>query len=214
MKKCLLVIVLVWFVLQFMPRVSAQQEDQESKGKQYTGVPWAYGFPASGTPAEIAAALAPRGGRGGGGRGGAAAPAAPAAPAEDEDVIRHVPGSSQAFNLKQVGSNTSPADWFPEDHPKMPEVVAHGKRPAVNACGFCHYPNGKGRPNNAGPAGLPANYILQQLEDFTTGARTSWDKRKRNTTQMIDIAKALSPEEAKAAAEYFAALKWTPWFKV
>src|SRR5712692_5408378 len=83
MKKFLWVIVLVWFVLQFMPRVSAQQEEPESKSKQYTGVPWAYGFPASATPAEIAAALAPRGGRGGGGRGGAAAPAAPAEPAED-----------------------------------------------------------------------------------------------------------------------------------
>jgi cytochrome c553 len=222
MKKFLSVIVLVWFVLQFMPRVSAQQEEQESKSKQYTGVPWAYGFPASATPAEIAAALAPRGGRGGGGAGGGArgggrggaAAAAPAEPAEDQDVIRHVPGSSMAFNLRQVGSNTSPADWFPEDHPTMPEIVAHGKRPAVNACGFCHYPNGKGRPNNAGPAGLPANYILQQLEDFSTGARTSWDKRKRNTTQMIDIAKALTPEDAKIAAEYFSSVKWSPYIKV
>jgi cytochrome c553 len=219
MKKFLSVIVLVWFVLQFMPRVSAQQEEPESKTKQYTGLPWAYGFPASATPAEIAAALAPRGGRGGGargggGRGGAAAQAAPAEPKEDMDAIRHVPGSSLAFNLRQVGSNTSPADWFPEDHPRMPEVVAYGRRPAVNACGFCHYPNGKGRPNNAGPAGLPANYILQQLEDFATGARTSWDKRKRNTTQMIDIAKALTPEDAKVAAEYFASTKWSPWIKV
>jgi cytochrome c553 len=219
MKKLLLVIVLVWFVVQFMPRVSAQQEEQESKSKQYTGLPWAYGFPASATPAEIAAALAPRGGRGGGGarggggRGGAAA-AAPAEPAEDLDAIRHVPGSSLAFNLREVGSNTSPADWFPQDHPTMPEIVAHGKRPSVNACGFCHYPNGKGRPNNAGPAGLPANYILQQLEDFTTGARTSWDKRKRNTTQMIDIAKALTPEDAKIAAEYFSSVKWSPYIKV
>jgi cytochrome c553 len=225
MKKVLLVTVLVWLVLQFMPRVSAQQEESDSKTKQYTGLPWAYGFPASATPAEIAAALAPRGGRGGGGGGaaggarggggrGGAAPAAPAEPAEDLDAIRHVPGSNLAFNLRQVGSNTSPADWFPEDHPKMPEVVAHGKRPAVNACGFCHYPNGKGRPNNAGPAGLPANYILQQLEDFTTGARTSWDKRKRNTTQMIDIAKALTPEDAKVAADYFASVKWSPYIKV
>jgi cytochrome c553 len=84
----------------------------------------------------------------------------------------------------------------------------------VNACGFCHYPNGKGRPNNAGPAGLPVNYILQQLHDFSTGARSSWDKRKRNTTQMIDIAKGLTPEGAKAAAEYLSSMKWTPWVKV
>ena len=223
MKKSLSAIVLVWLALQFMPRVSAQQQP-ELKSKD-TGVPWAYGFsgPATAAPAPGAGPAAGGGGRGGG-RGGAAAPAAggagrggaaaPAAPAEDVEAIRHVPGSTQAFNLRQVGSNTAPADWFPEDHPTMPEVVAHGKRPAVNACGFCHYPNGKGRPNNAGPAGLPANYILQQLEDFTTGARTSWDKRKRNTTQMIDIAKGLTPEDAKAAAEYFASIKWTPWIKV
>ena len=95
----------------------------------------------------------------------------------------------------------------------MPPVVAHG-REAVRACGFCHYPNGKGRPNNAGPAGLPANYILQQLEDFVAGARTSFDKRKRNTSQMVAIAKALTPEEAKAAADYFASMKWTSWVRV
>jgi cytochrome c553 len=220
--------VLVWFVLQFMPRVNAQQEEQESKSKQ-TGLAWAYGFPAAGTQAQIVAALfpAPRGQRGGGGggaapggqRGGAPAPAAPAEPAEDLDAIRHVPGSNLAFNLRQVGSNTAPADWFPEDHPKMPEIVAHGKKATgnaaqVNACGFCHYPNGKGRPNNAGPAGLPANYILQQLDDFASGARNSWDKRKRNTQQMIDYAKGVTPEEAKAAAEYFASVKWTPYIKV
>src|SRR5438046_9786745 len=92
MKKALWVIVLVWFVLQFMPRVNAQQEEQESKGKQ-TGLAWAYGFPAAATQAQIVAAMfpAPRGQRGGGApgggggqRGGGAAPA-PAEPAEDLD---------------------------------------------------------------------------------------------------------------------------------
>jgi hypothetical protein len=48
-----------------------------------------------------------------------------------------------------------PADWYPGDHPKMPDVVAHGRRPDVHACSLCHYPNGKGRPENAGVAGLP-----------------------------------------------------------
>ncbi len=130
------------------------------------------------------------------------------------DAVRHVPGSSQALTLRQVESNTGPGDWFPEDHPTMPEVVAHGRRPAVNACAFCHYPNGQGRPNNAPVAGLPANYILQQLEDFASGARSSWDKRKRNTGQMIGFAKALTPEDARAAAEYFSSIKARPWIKV
>jgi cytochrome c553 len=132
------------------------------------------------------------------------------------DAIHHVPGSSQALSIRQIDNNQAPGDWFPEDHPKMPEVVAHGQKApaAINACGFCHYPNGKGRANNAGPAGLPAAYILQQLEDFVNGARTSYDKRKRNTQQMIDIAKGLTPENAKAAADYFASMKWTPYIKV
>jgi cytochrome c553 len=211
-------VALIWSLLSFAPRASAapqQQRGAAAAPSKDAGLPWAYGF-ATSTPAAPPAggAGAGRGGAGGGGGGAAAAPAAPAAPPEDTDAIRHVPGSTQAFSLKQVDNNAGPADWFPGDHPHMPDIVANGRKPAVNACGFCHYPNGKGRPNNAGPAGLPANYILQQLEDFASGARTSWDKRKRNTGQMIDIAKALKPEEAKAAAEYLSSMKWTPWVKV
>jgi cytochrome c553 len=125
-----------------------------------------------------------------------------------------LPAATAAFSLKQIDDNFGPADWFPGDHPQMPEPVAHGRKPDVPACGFCHYPNGKGRPNNAGPAGLPAAYILQQLEDFKDGARKSWDTRKRNTNQMITIAKGLNDDEMKVAAEYFASMKWTPWIKV
>jgi cytochrome c553 len=200
-------VMLVWSMLQFAPRLSAAPQQQAGEQNEYAGLPWAYGYrtPFSATPAPRGRGAAGRGGAAGG--GGAAA-----APAEDESAIRHVPGSTLAFTIKQIDSN-DPADWFPQDHPPMPQVVAHGRQ-GVRACGFCHYPNGKGRPNNAGPAGLPANYILQQLEDFANGARHPYDPRKRNTQQMIDIAKALTPEDAKAAADYFASMKWTPWVKV
>jgi len=171
------------------------------------GLPWAYGF---GTPVP-----APAGARGGGGAPAAAPAPAPAEAPEDMEAPRKVPGSDATFTLKEVGSNQAPADWFPQDHPAMPEIVAHGdKAEMVNACGFCHYPNGKGRPNNAGPAGLPAEYILQQIQDFKDGARSSYDKRKRNTGQMIAIAQGLSPEEAETAAKYFSSMKWTPYVKV
>jgi cytochrome c553 len=96
----------------------------------------------------------------------------------------------------------------------MPDVVAHGKKPAARACSLCHYPNGKGRPENAGVAGLPVSYFLQQLNDFRNGNRKSAEPRKTNTNGMIDIAKALNEEEMKAAAEYFGSMKWTPWIKV
>lgn len=207
MKKSLGTIALVWLALQFMPRVGAQQQPQTPTDD---GLPWAYGFSTPATAAPGPGAAPAGGGRGRGAGGGRPT----VAPEAEMDVIRHVPGSTQAFTLRQVDNNTAPADWFPGDHPPMPEVVAHGRRPAVNACAFCHYPNGNGRPNNAGLAGLPANYILQQLDDFARGARNSWDKRKRNTTQMIDFAKSLTPEDAKEAAEYFASITPQPWIKV
>lgn len=181
------------------PQRGQQEPDQKNMNQ---GIPWAYGFA---TPYDPAAPPAARG----------AAAAAPAAEPEDRETPRHLPGTNIALAIKEIDNNYAPGDWFPQDHPPMPEIVAHGDKPdKVNACGFCHYPNGKGRPNNAGPAGLPAEYILQQIDDFKNGARTSWDKRKRNTGQMIDIAKGLTPEEAKAGAEYFASMKWTPYVKV
>ena len=96
----------------------------------------------------------------------------------------------------------------------MPDVVAHGKKPDVFACSLCHYPNGKGRPENAGVAGLPVPYFIQQMNDFRSGERKSSEPRKANTNTMITIAKGMTEDEIKAAAEYFGSMKWTPWIKV
>ena len=159
--------------------------------------PWAYGFPS-------AATVPP-----------AAPPAAPAAAAPAPDVTpRQIPGSRASFTLAQIRDGFGPADWFPGDHPVMPDIVAHGKRPDVRACSLCHYPNGKGRPENAGVSGLPVSYFIQTMADFKSGARKSADSRKGNTNLMIAYAKAMSDDEVKAAAEYFGAMKWTPWITV
>ena len=96
----------------------------------------------------------------------------------------------------------------------MPEIVAHGRRPDVRACALCHYPNGKGRAENAPIAGYPVAYFIQQMNDFKNGNRKSADPRKANTNAMIAIAKAMTDEEIKAAAEYFGSMPWTPWIKV
>ena len=154
--------------------------------------PWAYGFPA-----------AP-----------GAEPAAPAAAPAPDVTPRRVPGSTGSFTLAQIRDGFGPADWFPGDHPSMPEIVAHGKRPEVRACSLCHYPNGKGRPENAGVSGLPVAYFVQTMADFKSEARKSADTRKSNTNLMISYAKNMTDEEVKAAAEYFGAMKWTPWIKV
>jgi len=128
--------------------------------------------------------------------------------------MKQVPGSTLSFTRAQISDGFGPADWFPGDHPTMPDVVAHGRRPDVRACGLCHYPNGKGRPENAGVAGLPVAYFIQQMEDFRKDMRKSAEPRKANTNVMITIAKGMTPEEIKAAAEYFGSMKWTPWMRV
>jgi cytochrome c553 len=145
----------------------------------------------------------------------APAPGAPAAaPAPDDGSLKRLEGATGGFTLTQIRDGFGPADWYPGDHPAMPDVVSHGKRPDVRACGLCHYPNGKGRPENAGVAGLPVSYFLQTMADFRSGARKSAEPRKANTNAMITIAKGMTEEELKAAATYFGSMKWTPWIKV
>jgi cytochrome c553 len=154
---------------------------------------WAYAIPA---PPDNAA------------RGGAPAAAAP------DTSPKQLPGSALTFTRQQISDGFGPADWFPSDHPSMPDIVAHGKRPDVRACGLCHYPNGKGRQENAGVAGLPISYFVQTMNDFKNGVRKSSEPRKTNTNLMVGYAKAMTPEEIRQAAEYFGAMPWTPWVKV
>ena len=136
--------------------------------------PWAYGFAA---PAVA---------------GPPPAPAPAATPVKDDGTLRHVAGSTAGFTLTQIRDAYGPADWYPGDHPTMPDIVAHGRRADVIACGLCHYPNGKGRPENAGVAGLPAAYIMQTMADFKSGARKSADSRKDNTNRMIGFAQKMT----------------------
>ena len=161
--------------------------------------PWAYGF----TSAPGPAATAPP-----------PAPAAPATPPAPDPTPRQLPDSTATFTLAEIRNGFGPADWFPGDHPAMPEIVARGKRPDVRACALCHYPNGKGRPENAGVSGLPVSYFIQTMADFKNGTRKSADSRKANTNIMIAIAKGMTDDEIKIAADYFAAMPWTPWIKV
>jgi len=141
-------------------------------------------------------------------------PPPPAQPAPDDGSMKSLPGSTLHFTLTQIRDPFGPADWYPADHPTMPDVVAHGRRPDVRACSLCHYPNGKGRPENAPVAGFPKEYFIQQMMDFRNGLRKSADPKKANTNIMIGFAKSMTDDEIKQAAEYFSSMKWTPWIKV
>ena len=145
--------------------------------------------------------------------GSTPAPAAPAAP--DDGSMKTLQGSTGKFTLTQIRDGFGPADWHPGDHPTMPDIVARGRKDAnVRACALCHYPNGKGRAENAPVSGLPVSYFIQQMADYRAGTRKSADPKKGNTNAMIAIAKGMTDEEIKASAEYFGSMKWTPWIKV
>ena len=142
------------------------------------------------------------------------AAAAPATPPPPDTSMKHLEGNSAQFTRAQIADRYGPADWYPGDHPPMPDVVAHGKKPEVWACGLCHYPNGKGRQENAGVSGLPVAYFIQTMNDFKNDLRKSAEPRKANSKLMAGFAKNMTDDEIKAAAEYFGAMKWTPWIKV
>jgi cytochrome c553 len=135
-------------------------------------------------------------------------------PAPDDGTLRRVPGSSVAFTLTQIRDLFSVPDWRPDDHPAMPEIVKHGAKPAVFACGYCHLPNGLGRPENSSLAGLPAEYIVQQVTDFRNGTRKSSELQSLPVNLMIAVSKAVSDADLKIAAEYFSALQPKPWIRV
>jgi cytochrome c553 len=141
-------------------------------------------------------------------------PPAGAKPADDDGSAKHVPGSTAAFTLKEIKDLYNVPDWHPDNHPAMPDVVAHGPRPGVFACGFCHLPNGLGRPENSSLAGLPATYIAQQVADFKSGARKSSEPASLPVNLMIALAKGATEAEVQTAAEYFATLKAKPWIRV
>lgn len=167
--------------------------------------PWAYGFTAGGAepaappcamdskPLDCARLGAPR----------------------PKDVIHKLPDTDKSFTEYAIHYDYGPADWYPDDHPPMPEIVAHGRESdKLRPCSLCHYPNGQGKPENAPVAGLPAAYILQQLQAFRNGTRRSADPRKANTNEMIQIARHLTEAEMQEVATYFSSITWRPWVRV
>jgi cytochrome c553 len=135
-------------------------------------------------------------------------------PIEDRTVtkwnptrIKRVPGSPKEYDEATIHSGYNEPDWFPEDHPSAPTIVQFGRREAkVRACGFCHGITGLARPESAALAGLSVNYFLAQIEAFKKGNRPVAPPRSPSGMQP-PFFENLTAEDARAAAEYFAALK-------
>jgi cytochrome c553 len=142
-------------------------------------------------------------------------PTAPGAkPSPSDPAPKQVPGSTVSLTVAQTRDAFNPPDWHPSGHPAMPQAVAHGRRPELRACGFCHLVNGQGRPENASLAGLPAAYIIQQMADFKNGDRKSAEPKMGPPNAMIQDAKAATDDEVKTAAAYFASFPYRKWVRV
>jgi cytochrome c553 len=128
--------------------------------------------------------------------------------------VEHLPGSTASYTRAEINNIFVVPDWYPDAHPPMPEVVAHGRKPDVYSCGHCHLPNGQGRPENASVAGLPAEYIIQQMADFKNGLRKGSDPEMLSVNNMVKLAKSASDEDVKAAAAYFSSIPLKPWIRV
>lgn len=137
------------------------------------------------------------------------------APPADDGTAFGVPGSEVKFTRTQLRDFFSPPDWYPNDHPAMPPLVAQGAKPDSFACGFCHLPSGLGRPENAPIAGLPASYIIRQVREMASGERKSALPDRYPQALMTKVAiQAAHQQGLDDAARYFASLKHTSMSKV
>ena len=129
-------------------------------------------------------------------------------PADAAEVSPPVglPGTDLRFAEGALHDGYLAPDWFPDSHPPAPTPVLKGRRGEVAACGYCHLPDGSGRPENAGLSGLPADYIRRQVAAFRAGTRTSAAPDYVPTRLMAQVAANATDAEIDAAAAYFAAI--------
>jgi cytochrome c553 len=108
-------------------------------------------------------------------------------------------GSSKTYTPEEIDNLLAPPDWLPNDHPPAPSIVQKGHAGAL-ACGSCHLMSGTGHPESADVTGFSAEYLMQQMADFKSGAR-------KDVARMNGIAKELSDDETREAVAWFALLK-------
>jgi cytochrome c553 len=128
--------------------------------------------------------------------------------ADDGKPLR-VPGSSRSYTRDEINARMDAPDWFPDEHPPMPAIVAHGNGTTVRACIGCHLPQGLGHPENSRLAGSTASYLARQLADFRSGVRGG-----EGAGNMTKFSQAMTDDDVRAASAYFAALKPTQWTRV
>lgn len=116
-------------------------------------------------------------------------------PDPDDRKPKRLLGGARAYTFSHIEDSFAPADWYPAEHPRMPEVpVARGRKPDVRACSGCHLPNGVGHPQSANLTGLSPDYLLA---DFKSGARAA-----KTTELMKPVASQLTLQQMIDVAAY------------
>ncbi len=118
----------------------------------------------------------------------------------DISGYKYLEGSIKKYKQEEIDNVFNAPDWFPDEHTEMPKIVSVGNGKDVQACALCHLPNGLGHPESANLAGLPSNYLVRQMQEYAS-------KLRDEPSPMSKIAKAMTVEDIKLVADYFAKLK-------
>ena len=116
-------------------------------------------------------------------------------PPKDPKALLHLTGSTRTYRRDQLLSSVP--DWWPQDHPSMPTIVAAGRDKGM-PCAECHGPTGSGIPHTATLTGLPTAYIIEQVRAFRDGSRAN--------DEMHFEASNISDADVQQAAAYFSGL--------
>jgi len=127
--------------------------------------------------------------------------------APDAGEPRSVPGSDQRFSAASIRIRSQVHDWFPGEHAPPPSVVTRNRADDQYACGYCHLPDGAGRPENAKIAGLPAAYIIAQVKALRGHERRPSLADWPPTSLMVASTRDLTDEDLESVANYFSAQK-------
>ena len=116
-------------------------------------------------------------------------------PRKDQKTLLHLPGSTRTYRREQLSASIP--DWWPQDHPPTPTIVATGRDKGM-PCAECHGLTGSGIPHTATLTGLPAAYIIEQVQSFRDGSR--------DNDEMHFEASHVGDADVQQAAAYFSGL--------
>ena len=83
----------------------------------------------------------------------------PARPANTDQTPRSIPGATAQYARAQIANRFGPADWFPGEHPQMPDVVAHGKQPKYGRVAYATIPTARAARKMRASTACPSSIL-------------------------------------------------------